>query len=73
MGWGNASVDVEAKVGAHTVFHSGAGIDEALKAVLPRLIIATDMVLVDVGTVTVVSTEFVLVDVIVVGRHFSVR
>jgi hypothetical protein len=72
MGWGNASVDVEAKVGAHTVFHSGAGIDEALKAVLPRLIIATDMVLVDVGTVTVMGTEFVLLELVVVAAIFSV-
>jgi hypothetical protein len=67
-----SSVDEEAKVRAHAVLHGGASGDEALEAVLPGLVIATDVVLVDVGTVTVVGAEFVLVDVVVVGRHFPV-
>ena len=66
-------MDEEAKVRAHAVLDGGAGGDETLEAVLPRLVIAADVVLVDVGTVTVVGTEFVLVDVVVVGRHFPVR
>ena len=61
-------MDVEAKVGAHVVLHSGAGIDEALEAVLPRLVIATDVVLVDVGTVTIVRTEFVFLEVVAIKR-----
>jgi hypothetical protein len=69
----SSSVDEEAKVRAHAVLDGGAGGDETLEAVLPRLVIAADVVFVDVGTVTIVRTEFVLVDVVVVGRHFSVR
>jgi len=63
----DASVDVEAKVGAHTVFHSGASIDEALKAMLPGLFIATDMLLVHVRSVTVLRAEFFLEGMWVVG------
>ena len=65
-------MDEEAKVRAHAVLDSGASSDEALEAVLPRLVIGMDVVLVNGGSVTIVGTKFVILRLVAVVVYFSI-